>query len=445
MAIALVLLAALALPALAQPIDVGRNVNDLWNIGAFPSWKEIWIVMVVFSVAVISITYMVSQATGNDPLKAWARNELVQVFFSVLAVMAALGGIAVGTQALTQLAQIDPQASTICPLYQTVWPCHVALGINYLDIMFMTGVDNAKHLITFNSYLMPVATMSFNFGQMAGLRAMKMTTPFSGLTMLGENIATVFDLLVKTLMAIRFQQFILDFTVQYLFPVTLVMGLMLRTLFFTRKLGGLLIAIALSLYFVFPTMYAINGWVLYLWSGGFDLRSENALFTVNFNDTGVSHPGFENPVSGSVDGGSQIEGLGGVQLYFNASYARGNRGQNITLGPMPAQLDLCNDTPRAGDMNIAHRFAYKLQDKMISSPTSAVKIAWYLANLGTYNVAWGFDFFLGPDGYLGNLAKLFLFSLVVPFIGVMTTLASIKALSPMLGGDTEIAGLTHLI
>ena len=36
-------------------------------------------------------------------------------------------------------------------------------------------------------------------------------------------------------------------------------------------------------------------------------------------------------------------------------------------------------------------------------------------------------------------------ALVIPLISILVTIAFIKGLSPLLGGDVEIAGLTHLI
>ena len=56
-----------------------------------------------------------------------------------------------------------------------------------------------------------------------------------------------------------------------------------------------------------------------------------------------------------------------------------------------------------------------------------------------------------PKGFKQNLyaldllARLMFFSTFFSFIAVIATIANIKVLSPMLGGDVEIAGLTRLI
>jgi hypothetical protein len=43
------------------------------------------------------------------------------------------------------------------------------------------------------------------------------------------------------------------------------------------------------------------------------------------------------------------------------------------------------------------------------------------------------------------MGRMVFFSLFFSFLAVMSTIAAIKGLSPLFGGDVEIAGLTHLV
>ena len=52
------------------------------------------------------------------------------------------------------------------------------------------------------------------------------------------------------MMVTRFLEFIVDLSYAVLFPTMLVLGLVLRMFFFSRKLGGMLVALALALIFV---------------------------------------------------------------------------------------------------------------------------------------------------------------------------------------------------
>jgi hypothetical protein len=55
------------------------------------------------------------------------------------------------------------------------------------------------------------------------------------------------------------------------------------------------------------------------------------------------------------------------------------------------------------------------------------------------------DSLVGPGGVIDATARLVFFSMFFTLLSVFATVGAIKGLSPLLGGDTEIAGLTHLI
>ena len=55
------------------------------------------------------------------------------------------------------------------------------------------------------------------------------------------------------------------------------------------------------------------------------------------------------------------------------------------------------------------------------------------------------DIIEAVDGPIAHLALLMVFTLFIPFLALMTTLAAFKVLSPLLGGDVEISLLSRLI
>ena len=88
-------------------------------------------------------------------------------------------------------------------------------------------------------------------------------TPWRGFFTIGNKVKEmVFDWTIKIMMVIEFQEVLLRFIAVALFPSLLVMGAVLRTFTFTRKLGGLLLAMAISLYFIFPAFYAFGALVM---------------------------------------------------------------------------------------------------------------------------------------------------------------------------------------
>jgi hypothetical protein len=74
-----------------------------------------------------------------------------------------------------------------------------------------------------------------------------------------------------------------------------------------------------------------------------------------------------------------------------------------------------------------------------------------LAQIGGFTIS-GFmtgdkfdEWIFADNGIINSMARMIFFSLFFSFLSVMSTIAAIKNISPMLGGDVEIAGLTHLV
>jgi hypothetical protein len=49
------------------------------------------------------------------------------------------------------------------------------------------------------------------------------------------------------------------------------------------------------------------------------------------------------------------------------------------------------------------------------------------------------------NGPIGTLAAIMIFTLVFPFLGLMTALATYKVISPMIGGDVELSVISRLL
>lgn len=93
----------------------------------------------------------------------------------------------------------------------------------------------------------PVLAMDFGFA------------PFTGSSVLMNSMTTVGSMLIKVMIVVKFQEISLLYMEKGVYPLFLMGGFVLRTVWFTRKLGGLMIAIALGIFFILPFMYAL-GW-----------------------------------------------------------------------------------------------------------------------------------------------------------------------------------------
>jgi len=199
-------------------------------------------------------------------------------------------------------------------------------------------------------------------------------TPFAGFAMLKDMFMLLFSTAFVWVMSFAAQGYMIKI-IGLMFGPLLTAGIILRTFFFTRKLGGLMMAIALVLYTIWPLMYILVAPQVLalgsrLWVDRFDMR--NNMCEDNF----FYAPPEENcPIRLNVVSLSELILLTGILSY-------------ITIGV----LDI--------------------------------------------------SFF---PAVLQSFASMMAFAVFVPLVVVLTSISAIKGLSGMLGGDTEIAGLTRLI
>ena len=112
-------------------------------------------------------------------------------------------------------------------------------------------------------------------------------------------------------------------------------------------------------------------------------------------------------------------------------------------GSMPWGIDPANPSIDYQDMgDIAHRINFIENKNYIGDILSVGGSGIPITQIGQPQEN---NWVVGNDGVLENTAKLLIYATFIPFIVLMGTIAFIKGLSPLLGGDVEIAGITHLI
>ena len=55
------------------------------------------------------------------------------------------------------------------------------------------------------------------------------------------------------------------------------------------------------------------------------------------------------------------------------------------------------------------------------------------------------DSLISPGGVIDATARFVFFSMFFALLSIFSTVAATRSLSPLLGGDIELAGLTHLL
>jgi hypothetical protein len=153
------------------------------------------------------------------------------------------------------ITELPAMASFSCPS-----PCHFYLARAYL------GYNYERIAVIARSVVKAYATLSWIDYTRVGIFVnilgvvfqLKLTLmPFTGLSIIYHSLGTCFDFMAKAMVSLKFQEMTLMYIQNGVFPVFLIGGIIMRSVWFLRKLGGLLIAIAIGVYTLFPLLYIL--------------------------------------------------------------------------------------------------------------------------------------------------------------------------------------------
>lgn len=442
----------------------------------FPDYAALVVALLAIGILLTGIVYMAGSFLMNDKVKMWAKNEAVEIFYSGVILVMVVGAVSSAQGVADSLtAAFDPTtAALVCntgpnaiPAFNqftingqdridsgyNLLPCHMRVAKNFLATLFYETAGFVKTVGIVHSWYTYLSSFSIDFTPVGT------TTFFSGgafshalfgfLNTKNNALQFLFENGVKILTMVRFQEILLNFIAIAMFPVLLASGLVLRTFMLTRRLGGLLMAIAFSLYFVYPIFYVMGDGIL------------NAVASQN-----PQNPGQYNPILASLT--YDVSAL--PPKFTNSQLPAMAESNGINTNAMDVSQ---NFLAQLGSLTSATNCQDQLDTikKMEAGGTVATddtKTQSALDLFGSDNKmlgSWLDDAYTkGGPTFLGMhsankfntsftsilvgidvLAKALFFSMFFSFLAIFATIASIKSLSPMLGGDVEIAGLTHLI
>ncbi|MEM2909139.1 MAG: hypothetical protein QW171_03180 [Candidatus Bilamarchaeaceae archaeon] len=425
-------------------------------------WYGIATIGLSIATALAAIVYMLGAALLNDKMKGWAKMELVEVFYSALIVAMAFTLIQViDNIVIIALDVTDPTSTTtymavktpiyeerlvnICDPnefigeeYENVTACHMRLGIYYLNTVFREGADLTLTILINYAWTSVAGETALTVQTMFEKSGFVMWSPWKGFFIIRniilENTAT-WNLTVVFLA--KMQEILLRFIAISGFPIIFVSGVVLRTFTFTRKLGGLLIGLALALYYVYPSFYALGGLIT------IDLKERARaewLLNREANPDGSKDPPIINTIYLNMSDDKRIGGITILErretqkatLREIESMSEEERLEVSNFG-LPSkdgeQIDLGRTTERERE-GILRRTADR---------------AWeFLKDLTTRNFISDMSEWR-PNGYIDVVSRLTFYSVFFAFFGVLGTIAATRSLSATFGGDIELAGLTRLI
>ncbi|MCP4646339.1 MAG: hypothetical protein GY852_01220, partial [bacterium] len=225
-------------------------------IGAIvDEWRIFSIIFVLITVGLIALMYPLSTALSMPSLKAWADVELGEAVSTILIVMFIIGAL-VFTEVVTQgIVAGVPELS--CGAGDRFCPATIASEYvqEYLDKSLAVYDDLFENAIKKGK----LATMSFVVGTNYLILlylslSLKLFPHFMiEVTTAGQQM----QFLMGMRDALIFQQFILNHVSGTLAPMALMIGIVFRCFFITRKLGGLLMAFGIGFLLIFPLTYAL--------------------------------------------------------------------------------------------------------------------------------------------------------------------------------------------
>jgi hypothetical protein len=243
---------------------------------------------------------------------------------------------------------------------------------------------------------------------------------WAGSSIIADSLDYAFSVMIPIISSIFAQLWLLRFIQTTLFPSLLALGIILRTFFFTRKVGGLLIAIALSLYTVYPLMYVMLG----------------SYMTITPHSFYYPNNDWTSGYAGIACAGSQYLPGGGTT---NVPFCTGFPGMLSFIIPgLPTAVG------NFGNADFMFRNGCDTNDPTSCPGSSCINSGgWYCSSSPKPDVYAGMR--SQYDGVLPTVGYLLVPAFFIPIIIILVTIALIRNLSPMLGGDVEIAGLTKFI
>lgn len=423
---------------------------------AFGNYIGIASILLFIGIIFTGIIYMIGNFLMNEKVKGWAKTEAVEIFYSGVILSIIVGIVSTGTEVAGSFAiQVDPNGAIVCssnlPQFNTFMfhnervdsgyaelRCHMRLAKNFLASLFYETAGFTKAVGITHSWYTYLASISIDVTPLVLFGGASLSyAPLGFLNAKNNALSFLFENSVKVLTILRFQEVFINFVATSLFPVLLSAGIILRTFMLTRKLGGLFIAIALSIYFVYPMFY-VFGDVVYMQlkidannqNKPINERSALAMIFMDLDSLPKKLDGFDpykrddEKVITNLDSSSnsfltQIESL----------------TDNKLCSEVKGTYDKLKDPQ--GPKWTDH---FRTENFMLEGWFS--KLYYKGGVLSSQGILQTFNSILAG---IDVLAKVMFFSMFFSFLSVFATIATIKGLSPMLGGDVEIAGLTHLI
>jgi len=263
----LVLMTALSSATTSELLVQAGTSTDIVS-ELFTSWQAISVMAIMVSALLVALTYMLGIGFEIPSLKAFAGTELGQVIASIIIILTMwiLMGIIDAQVALLINGQIEgmtPCAAVgqsclkdAATFYLNGYIDSAKAATRALLINNMEATDKGSGRNFFSCYsaVLPIPCMQLSLSDSEDA--------FLVLDM--DTNQVLYEYYASLLSSMEAQKMFVESVCFKIAPFILAVGIVARTFFVTRKLGGLLIACAAALLFVLPLMYIFDWMTLNL-------------------------------------------------------------------------------------------------------------------------------------------------------------------------------------
>ncbi|VVC03833.1 Uncharacterised protein [Candidatus Burarchaeum australiense] len=236
----------------------GPSENQVTTSWLQDNWGTTSLLIVFVTILIISLVYLLAEFSQSKELHAWAVTEFFQAGMSMLIIFMLILLFSTLSQLSCSLVNLsNPLAPTL--------PCTSGEQQFLMAETYLSDLRDISLKLTHDSTIHAVKMIGKSTGKFSLVAVDLLPAFFSGFSMryaagvdiFSDRDMQIADEAMRLAASLNAQQLFLQYLQASLIPLLLIAGVVLRAIFFTRKLGGLLIAIAIALFTVYPLTYLL--------------------------------------------------------------------------------------------------------------------------------------------------------------------------------------------
>jgi hypothetical protein len=235
-----------------------QSGSNTWSTGIISNWKPISITLAIIGVMIAAIAIMFGEPLNMPELKAWAKVELSQALITVIIVLFAVAALSFIDEMVSQQVNNSPGSPVHCNSGDA---CLLKVSNSYIDGLINLSNEDAKSAFraSLDAGMSSSKRITVSCGVLIPCAWGYISWANNGFLLLDvERYNYEIEQHANIIYSLALQKFFMNNVAYLAGPGLLLIGIVGRSIFLTRRIGGTLIAVALAIMVVFPLMYLWN-------------------------------------------------------------------------------------------------------------------------------------------------------------------------------------------